>query len=168
MGNIATDEGQAGGIVARGTVVLGANGQAITIPVTSGNGAGLIRCAGLLLCPATQLALKVLVNGLATNVTHQNVNGRAGAAAADAAQIGIEDLYGAFIEFSFLTSVRGAALRRGGNFQVASVSTSATGAYKGGVIYNDTTTLITSLAIDCGNATGLLQNSYLYYEEIAI
>lgn len=159
-----------GGIVARGTVVVAAPAQTITVPVVNGDGAGLLRVWGLVLCPNTALAINVLVNGVNTNMTSQNVNGRTAAVAADQTQLGIEEQYGALVNLQMLTSKRGAAaLKRGGWCQIGSLNaTRIAGAYVSGFQYADVATLITSIALDSGSATGFQANSYLYYEEVAI
>lgn len=160
-----------------GTVVrLASAAQAITFPVTSGEAfvAGRIRVVEItarIISDGTSRNLQPLINGSATNVTKQNVNGIAAAAAANQGAIGLTDVYGCFVTLKMFTGKAAAGLKRMGQVIVGSNNVAGPAAdtiFVSHILFSDTATIITSIGLDCGFATGLAIGSEGFVTEYEI
>lgn len=148
------------------TVRNGAPAQTLSIPVTDGDNNGIVRASGVLVSDGTDRALTVKVNGSATNVQMQEVYGNSTVPASDRTSVGVTGPYGAMFDLVFITAKTAGALRRFGIMRVAAYSASLIQqVYLAGIGFKDTTTTITSIDIDCGNATGLAANTFGMVEE---
>jgi hypothetical protein len=148
------------------TVRNGAPAQTLSIPVTDGENNGLIRATGILLSDGTDRSLTIKINGSGTNVSTQEVYGNNTVTVADRTSAGVTGTYGAAFDLTFLTAKTANGLRRYGFMRVAPFSaTLIQQIYIVGIGFKDTTTTITSIDIDCGNATGLAANTFANVEE---
>jgi hypothetical protein len=101
------------------------------------------------------------INGSATNVTQQAINAQGNAAASGiTARVGAQTTLAYFV-LSLHTAKLG-GIRRAGVLtwlQCASGGGGAISQYSSGFHFDDTTTTITTVDLDCGNATGMAAGS---------
>lgn len=140
--------------------------QTLSIPVVSGESNGIVRATGFLLSDGTLRDLTVKINGSATNVTFACLFGQASSVSANRIAAGEVDTYGCFFDLVMLTAHGSNSLKRSGMLRVASATTTLDNyTVLAGFHFKDSATAITSIDIDCGNATGLAANSYALVEE---
>jgi hypothetical protein len=143
-----------------------AAGQTLSIPVVDGENNGYVRATGRLISDGTDRVITPKINGSGSNVTYQEAFGSNVGAGADRGGVGSTGVYGAFFHLLAFTAKTGNALKRFGFLWVVSASaTLANVMYSGAFHFKDTTTTITSIDLDCGNATGLAANSEALVEE---
>jgi hypothetical protein len=161
--------GQSGLI--RSKAELAVASPALIIPVANGESAGLIRATGFLRSDGTDRNVSILINGANTNVSaqyHAAVNTTLSGARTGTV-VCSTGIYGVTFDLYMLTGKRAAGFKRSGMIRAAGANaTIVVDVYNSAWHYADATTLITSISLDSGNATGLAIGSYALIEEIAI
>lgn len=141
----------------------------LSIPVADGENNGFVRAVGRLLSDGVDRNLTVKINGSATGVTMDVVGTANGTSAvAFTAIVGDTGTGMAVFELTMMTAKTGANLKRHGLLRVG-VQTSAGarfGTYVASFAYSGAA-VITSIELDCGNATGLIAGSEAFVEERA-
>jgi hypothetical protein len=140
--------------------------QSLSIPVVDGEGNGIVRATGRLLSDGTDRVISPKINGSATNMLYQEAFGSNIGAGADRGGVGSTGVYGCVFCLTMMTAKTANALKRTGFLWVCSLSaTLANVFYSGAFHFKDSTTTITTIDLDCGNATGLAANSEALVEE---
>jgi hypothetical protein len=138
------------------TVRNGGAAQTISIPVTDGENNGIVRATGRIISDGTDRSLTLKFNGAATNVTMQYLTAQGAAMAAARTAVGSQGVYGCQFEIIAFTSSRGGTLKRFALVRIQNASaTLADSLYTSAAHFKDIATTITTLDIDCGNATGM-------------
>jgi hypothetical protein len=140
--------------------------QTISVPVVDGDNNGIVRARGFIVSDGTDRTLTLKINGSATNVTMQALSVQNLTVTSSRAFIGSQGVYGAFFELQMLTAKTAAGLKRSGFVRIITASaTLADTEYFSAFHFKDAATAITSIDLDCGNATGMAVNSYVIVEE---
>lgn len=149
------------------TVRNGSAAQTLSIPVVDGENNGIVRAFGRLRSDGTDRAISAKINGSATNMTQQLVRGYSTTADAIATHCARTGTGGGTFYLVMRTAKTSNALTRAG--LIVCHSRGANGATDtvslGAFFFNDTTTTITSIDLDCANATGLAANTEAVVEE---
>lgn len=158
-------------IAASGIVKVASAVQDISIPVAAGNANGLMRVRGFIVGDSgAQRNMAFQVNGAATNVSWERI-----AAVSGLIVDGITDLIfyfnssGAFFEFTFHTAKNltgSGATKRAGVGLASSFQGPTWWSYA--LLYNDSTTDITSLDLHGPVANCIAAGSWIEYEEIRL
>lgn len=152
------------------TVRLLAAAQTLSIPVVGGEANGRVRATGRLFVAAgSTVTLTVKINGSATNVAMQSLEGTVSTAGAGAGRVAILQNNPGIAQFDLLmhTAKTANALKRLGRIIVAS-NNGVTGNVTIGIaefLFNDAATTITTIDLDSGVASGLAANSEALVEE---
>lgn len=141
--------------------------QTLSIPVVDGENNGIIRAVGRLLSDGTDRNVTVKINGSATNVVMECVGTSTGASAvAFSTIVGDTGTGHMFFELVMVTCKK-TGLFRTGFIKTATVTSAGAifGVYVGTVTFKDKTTAITTIDLDCANATGLALDTEGQVEE---
>lgn len=149
------------------TVRLSVAGQTLSIPVVDGDGNGIIRATGRIISDGTARDLRVKINGSTSNVVQQYLTAQNTATgAARTAFVGSTGVGFCMFQLVMMTAKTANALKRAGFIIVtANAAAAADQLTIAGFDFSDTTTTITSIDLDCGNATGMAANSEVLVEE---
>lgn len=150
-------------------VTLGAANQVFSIPILIPESIVRIDFAHLVNNTAGNLTVTWKVNGSATNVSLQDMSGVGAAVAATAGRCGFCRASQTMGVFGAFKAAKLAGERRLGSFTFPGNDGGGnTDVLVGTVVFKDTTTVITTLDIDAGVATGWTAGSYAWVTEIPI
>jgi hypothetical protein len=145
------------------TVRLAAAAQTLSIPVVDGEGNGIIRATGRIISDGTARNVSLKINGSATGVTGVQLFGNGSAASSAFSLVQDGTVFCAF-ELTMLTAKRAAGLRRFISINAAAESANPM-VWRAAAVYFDNTTIITSIDLDCGFATGFAIGTEVLVEE---
>lgn len=149
------------------TVRLAAAAQTLSIPVVDGENNGIIRATGRLISDGTDRVVTIKVNGSATNVALETLAGAGATASAAAGSVPSSRKSVYQFQLIMFTSSRSGTVKRAGIWHSLASDPAGPTVTSGasGLAYNDSTTVITSIDIDCGAAAGLAIGTEVIVEE---
>jgi hypothetical protein len=143
--------------VRNGTEASPTAAQTLSIPVADGENNAFIRAYARLKSDGTDRNITLKINGSATNVTFEGGSAVGGTASASASIVGTTGTSVCHVTIEMVTKKGAGSLKRCGNIKVVSCTPGGAEVRttQGGFHFNDSTNTITSIDLDCGNATGL-------------